>query len=212
MDLAQPLKTVTPTLDAAVLQVLTATTGWTTGGQVHRRGATGSPDGVRRVLGRLVQQGIVLAEPHPHATLYLFNRDHVCAPAIAAMVRVRAEIVERIMGALGRWGEAPVHASLFGSFARGEAGEDSDIDMLVVRADAPVVDPDGVEQSRWEEQLERLTANVQSWTGNQAHLVDITVADLARMVAGQDPLVTSWRVDHVDLVGVRMLNLLRRAS
>ena len=52
---------VTPTLDAAVLHARAATTARASGAQVHQMAGTGSPDGVRRVLARLVAQGIVLA-------------------------------------------------------------------------------------------------------------------------------------------------------
>ena len=85
MDLAMPLAVVTPTLDAAVLHALAATTARASGAQVHRMAGTGSPDGVRKVLTRLVAQGIVLADEYPNATLYLLNRDHVAAEAIVAL-------------------------------------------------------------------------------------------------------------------------------
>jgi hypothetical protein len=38
MDLSNPLAVVTPTLDAAVLQALAATTGWATGAHVQSNG------------------------------------------------------------------------------------------------------------------------------------------------------------------------------
>jgi len=130
MDLAMPLAVVTPTLDAAVLHALADTTARASGAQVHRMAGTGSPDGVRRVLTRLVAQGIVLAEEHPNATLYLLNRDHVAADAIVALTRLRSTIIDRITDAVSHWSPEPVHASLFGSFARGEATTNSDIDIL----------------------------------------------------------------------------------
>jgi hypothetical protein len=43
-----------------------------------------SDEGVRRGLARLVDQGVVLADQHPHATLYLLNRNHVAANAIVS--------------------------------------------------------------------------------------------------------------------------------
>src|SRR5659263_494402 len=134
-----PLAVVTPTLDAAVLAALAATTARTSGAQVHRMAAAGSPDGVRRVLARLVDQGIVLAEEHPSATFYLLNREHVAAEAILALTRVRTTIIERITDALSVWSPAPVHASLFGSFARAEATSTSDIDILAAIAAADAI-------------------------------------------------------------------------
>ena len=207
MDLAMPLAVVTPTLDAAVLHALAATTARASGAQVHRMAGTGSPDGVRRVLTRLVAQGIVLAEEHPNATLYLLNRDHVGADAIVALTRLRTIIIDRITDALSTWSPAPVHASLFGSFARGEATATSDIDILVV------IDPAGAaDQDARAAQIDRLAADVLRWTGNLGHIVDPSPDILAAMVAGDDPLVASWRAEHINLMGIRLLDLLRSVS
>jgi predicted nucleotidyltransferase len=202
MDLSNPLAVVTPTLDAAVLQALAATTGWATGAHVHRLAGTGSDDGVRRVLARLADQGIVLADQHSHATLYLLNRDHVAADAIVSLTRLRAVIIDRIKGALESWSPVPVHASLFGSFARGEATADSDIDLLVITD--PKVNPD-----KTTEAVDRLAADIRKWTGNSVQIIDRNPDELAAMIATADPLVASWRADHIDLMGARLLDLLR---
>lgn len=207
MDLSNPLRIVTPTLDASVLQVLTATTGWTTGGEVHRRSGRGSRDGVRRVLLRLVDQGIVLAQEERYATLFLLNRDHVGADAIIALTRLRQEIVTRIQSAIAAWPRAPLNASLFGSFARGEAGAQSDIDVLVV-GPVDVVTHEG----EWADQIDSLRLSIESWTGNSAHIVTPSRQVLREMVAAEDPLVGSLRADHIHLCGSNLLELLRHAS
>ena len=207
MDLAMPLAVVTPTLDAAVLHALAATTTRASGAQVHRMAGTGSPDGVRRVLTRLVAQGIVLAEEHPNATLYLLNRDHVAADAIVALTRLRTAIIDRITNALSCWSPEPLHASLFGSFARGEATTTSDIDILVVTAPSGAADQDARAA-----QIDQLSADVLRWTGNRGHIVDPTPDTLAAMIAADDPLLVSWRADHIHLMGTRLLDLLRNAS
>lgn len=207
MDLSRPLAVVTPTLDAAVLQALAATTSWVSGLQVHRLGGAGSPDGVRKVLARLVRQGIVLASEHPHATLYALNRDHVAAQSIVSLTLLRGVVVERISAAFGAAPVPVLHASLFGSFARGEATVDSDIDVLVV-LDVPDRAPDDGRAAF----LDELAVDVRRWTGNRAQIVDLRPPVLAEMVAAGDPLVDSWRADHVHLAGIRLLDLLRRLS
>ena len=207
MDLAMPLAVVTPTLDAAVLNALAATTARTSGAQVHRMAGRGSPDGVRRVLTRLVGQGIVLAEEHPSATFYLLNREHVAADAIIALTRLRTTIIDRITEALSGWSPEPMHASLFGSFARGEATATSDIDILVVSGPAGAADQDARAA-----QTDQLAADVLRWTGNLGHIVDPTPDILAAMVAGDDPLVASWRTEHINLMGTRLLDLLRSVA
>lgn len=206
MDLSRPLAVVTPTLDAAVLHALAATTAWASGAQVHRLAGAGSSDGVRKVLARLVEQGIVLADEHPHATLYVLNRDHVAAGPIVALTRLRADIVDRIAAAVTDWQPPVVHASLFGSFARGEAATASDIDVLLIRSPAAAGDI----ESRTV-QLDRLAADIRLWTGNRAQIIAITLETLTGMITDNDPLVESWRADHVHLAGARLLDLLREA-
>lgn len=210
MDLSNPLAVVTPTLDAAVLLALTATTGLSTGAHVHRMSGVGSPDGVRKVLARLVRQGIVLAEAHGNATLYRLNRDHVAAAPILALTRLRTQILDNIINSIGSWRIPPIHASLFGSFARGDADAASDIDILLV-SDPRAIDQEapGAQAEAWLAQVDRLAGDVHRWTGNDSQVVDVTRNRLSSMVENRDPLVDSWRVDHVHLAGQRLLDLLR---
>jgi hypothetical protein len=56
-----------------------------------------------------------------------------------------------------------------------------------------------------------LAKDVYRWTGNRAHLVTAPLDVVAGMVAARDPLVESWRADHVHLAGARLLDVLRRA-
>ena len=152
---------------------------------------------------RLAAQGIVLAEEHPNATRYLLNRDHVAADAIVALTRLRTTIIDRIINALSIWSPEPMHASLFGSFARGEATTTSDIDLLVVLT---------ADQEARAAQIDQLAADILRWTGNRGHIVDPTPDILAAMIAAEDPLLVSWRTDHIHLMGTRLLDLLRSVS
>jgi hypothetical protein len=206
VDLSQPLATVAPTLDAAVLQVLAATTAECTAAEVHRRMGHGSDEGVRKVLTRLVGQGGVLALAPGRYPLYRLNRDHVAAPHIEALTRVRDEIISRIGAEVASWSIEPVHAGLFGSFARGDADSDSDIDVLLVRPDA-LTDAD---TDIWLEQIDRLDLGIRVWTGNDAQVIDVPAASLGQMARDGDPLVDSLRAEDLLLHGARLLDLLRR--
>src|SRR5918998_1703819 len=160
MDHTNPLSVVTPTLDGPILLALSGTTGSFTGRQVHRMTDRGSADGVRKALARLVDQGIVLTDQHPHATLYRLNRDHVAAEPILQLTRIRTTVVDRVREQINGWAIPPLHASIFGSFARNDANSTSDIDILVVPAEST----GGTEQ--WFEQVDRLARQVRLWTGN----------------------------------------------
>lgn len=206
MDLSFPLASVAPTLDAGVLQVLAATTAGCTAAEVHRRLGRGSDEGVRKVLARLVRQGVVLVETPARYPIYHLNREHLAVPHIEALTRVRGELFERIREEVATWEVEPIHAGLFGSFARGTADSDSDIDVLLVRP-AALAD---LEEAAWVEQLGRLDHQIRAWTGNAAQIIDLTPVTLGQMARENDPLVDSWRADDIPVHGERILDLLRR--
>ena len=206
MDLSFPLATVAPTLDAGVLHVLAATTAGCTAAEVHRRLGHGSDEGVRKVLARLVRQGVVLVETPARYPVYRLNRDHVAVPYIEALTRVRDEIFNNIRMEVAGWEVEPRHAGLFGSFARGTADADSDIDVLLVRPDAPAE----FDEDTWLEQIDRLDRRIRAWTGNAAQIIDLAPATLGQMARDADPLVDSWRAEDIQVHGERFLDLLRR--
>ncbi len=206
MDLSFPLATIAPTLDAGVLQVLAATTAACTAAEVHRRLGRGSDEGVRRVLTRLVTQGVVLVESPTRYPVYRLNRDHLAVPHIERLTRVRGELLDRIGSEVGGWAVEPIHAGMFGSFARGSADADSDIDVLLVRPETLGQVDEGI----WLEQLDRLERRIRAWTGNAAQIIDLTPDTLGLLARGADPLVESWRADDLYVHGERLVDLLRR--
>lgn len=206
MHLSLPLASAVPELSAHVLQALLATTGWATGASIHRQAGHGSENGVRAVLAGLVEQGLVLAEPAGRATLYTINQGHVLYAPLVAMSQARAAILERIAGEIETWREGvpALHGSVFGSFARGEAGVDSDIDVLVV------IEPGrNLADARWVEQTAALGRHIHAWTGNRGEVMDLDEDGLRNLAATGDPLVDSWRADAVHLSGQPLLHLLR---
>ena len=119
---------------------------------------------------------------------------------------MRSELFDRIREEVASWGVEPIHAGLFGSFARATAGSDSDIDVLLVRP-ATLTDS---EEGTWLEQLSRLDHRIRAWTGNAAQIIDLTPATLGKMARESDSLVDSWRADDILMHGERVLELLRR--
>lgn len=202
MNLAHPLRSIVPTLDGPVLEVLAGTTRQLSGHQVAVLARTGSPRGVRLVLARLVAHGIVVAEQHPGATLYAANRKHLAWPAIEALIGIRGDLLDQIRARMLGWQVAPVHASVFGSASRGEADEESDLDLLLVR-------PDGSDRDEWERQMDDLRDWVMDSTGNRCQTFDLDVSRFAAHVAARDALVDAWRRDGIHLTGVSIEALVR---
>lgn len=173
MDFQRPLSVVTPTLDGDVLSVLAGAEEEFTGRRIHRMLGRASEPGVRKAADRLVDQGIVLRRRAGRANLYQLNRAHLAAPDVEALASLRVQLIGRLRGAIAGWKCPASFVLLYGSVARGEAGPTSDLDLLVVRAEAT-----REEAPAWREQISDLEERATSWTGNDARVVEFGVADL----------------------------------
>src|ERR1700722_14408813 len=100
MNLSQPSDCVVPTLDGPVLMVLARLTAPVTGRQVHQLAGTGSESGVRKVLARLVGQGIVRVNEAGSALLYHANREHVAWPAVEKLAGLWVDFLDGIRAEL----------------------------------------------------------------------------------------------------------------
>ncbi|MGH9185278.1 MAG: hypothetical protein ACRD0U_05630, partial [Acidimicrobiales bacterium] len=89
MNVSNPIWSVIPSLDGAVLSALAGTAAPLNLSAVHKLAGRGSLSGVRRVLIRLVGTGIVLDVPGG----YVLNRDHVAATAIESLANLWGEVL-----------------------------------------------------------------------------------------------------------------------
>src|SRR5438105_15708214 len=137
MNLSDPTRAVTPTLDGTVLAVLAAAGQPLTVGQVAQQAARGSEIGIRRSLARLVEQGIVRATLMGRNQVHELNRDHVAADAAVTLAGLRTELWRRFREELAGWRPRPLYAAVFGSAARGDGNEASDVDLLLVHPPFP---------------------------------------------------------------------------
>jgi len=198
MDFGDPTRSVTPTLDGPVLAVLARSGRPLTVGEVAAQAARGSEIGVRRCLGRLVDQGIVQAMEMGRNRVHQLNRDHVAASVADVLANLRVELWRRMRDEIAKWRPAPLYACVFGSAARGDGDVDSDVDLLLVHPPMPG-DPntsrrraslDSVaalpftptpatpaEAMYWPNQVDALCSHVQAWTGNVLQVVDLSVAE-----------------------------------
>jgi predicted nucleotidyltransferase len=202
MDVSRPYGIISHPLDGAVLHVLTGTTRGMSGRRVAE--LTGNAqEGVRKALRRLVDTGIVEQEEAGNAILYRFNRRHLAAPAIEQLTDLRRALLTRLTETFRSWTPPPLHASVFGSAARGDGDSSSDIDLFVVR-------PSSVEgdDRAWQEQIERLPDDVRDWTGNRANVVEIPESALAALRRRRPAVVGSLEADALTLVGPEVSALL----
>ena len=195
MQLAHPLKLVTPTVDGDVLAVLAGADVEFTPPQVADLLDEWSVEGVRRCLRRLVEQGIVLNRPAGKGWLYRLNREHLAAPPIIALATLRTTFIDRLRADLEGWATPCVYAAMFGSAARGNMRPDSDIDVLIVR---PAVDPD---DDTWRGQLDALTQRATGWTGNDTRVLEFSDDDVKSALAAGERVLVDIARDGVRLAG-----------
>jgi DNA-binding transcriptional ArsR family regulator len=159
---------------------------------------------VRVVLDRLVEHGLVRTEPAGRSLLCSLNREHLAAGPIIALVTLRSTLIRFLQTELAAWPIAPIHASVFGSFARHDGDTASDIDVLVVRGDRVAAD-DPV----WERSLSDARGKVRTVTGNPLSIVELSVSELRAALSAEEPIATAWRADAVHLIGQQYETLAR---
>ena len=193
MDVGRPMTALVPSLDGPVLQALARTSRPVTGREMHRLAGAGSESGVRLVLTRLVEHGLVNASQAGRATLYVANREHVAWPLVEGLVNLRREFFGRLRQLAASWPLVPVTVAVFGSAARGDGDVDSDIDVLVVRAAG--------DDTAWDSQLGDLRERIAAWTGNACQVYELTEDELAEHIAVREPIVDEWRRDAAVVFG-----------
>ncbi len=158
---------------------------------------------MRLVLHRLVAQGLVTAREAGSASLFVLNREHVAAGIVEDLLRLRAELIERIRGEVEGWSSRPVHVSVFGSAARADGHMESDIDLLIVRPEDLVED-----DPQWREQLHRLAERIERWSGNHASLHEVSPKGLKAALRRGEPVIASLRDTSIVLAGPEIAALL----
>jgi predicted nucleotidyltransferase len=187
MHVGRPLLSVTGGLEGSVLEALAGVVGPLSLNDIHRRAGNASKSGVRKALLRLETGGTV------ERVLggYQLNREHLAAPPIIELALLRQRLFERLAHEIRSWRPPVALAGVFGSTARGDGDEASDIDLLVV---GKQVAPDA---------LGRLCASVERWTGNVCRAVVLRPAELSATRRQNPELFEAWRNDLVVLVGER---------
>lgn len=203
MDIARPYTAICPTLDSEVLSVLAGTSRPLTGREVSRLVGRQSHSGVREVLNRLSEHGLVDRQEAGRALLFTLNREHLAAPAVTVLAGMHAELVRRLRHTIDGWNAVPVHASIFGSAARGDGDTQSDIDLLIVRP-KNIADDDSV----WREQLDGLARSVRRWTGNHAAIAEIAEVEIPWLREEEPPIVAELKDNAVLLFGPNISALL----
>ncbi|HVW80258.1 MAG TPA: nucleotidyltransferase domain-containing protein [Mycobacteriales bacterium] len=231
MDVSDPTRAVTPTLDGPVLAVLAASGRPLTVGQVAQQAARGSEIGIRRSLARLVEQGIVRATLMGRNQVHELNRDHVAAEVAVLLSDLRNRLWENFRSEFTNWKVQPLFASVFGSVARGDGDDASDIDLFIVHPPFPgepkpprltstiksqFADALGAfavaaeidsAAAQWEQQLDALRDKAERWTGNSLQVVDLSFHEWRHPAEAHLALLQEIQRDGIELHRIRAMSI-----
>jgi predicted nucleotidyltransferase len=230
MDLSDPTRAVIATLDGSVLAVLATAGKPLTVGQVAQEAVRGSEIGIRRSLGRLVEQGIVRATLMGRNQVHELNRDHIAATVAETLAGLRNELWRRLREELMGWQPKPLYSSVFGSAARRDGDERSDIDLLLVHPPVPgekparltprarsqladvlgsalLSSPDPGAQQQWEGQVDHVRELVERWTGNSLQVVDLSLYEWLQPAKPHQSLLAEIQRDGLELTKARGLSI-----
>lgn len=194
MQTQVPLALITPTLDGYVLGVLARADAKMTVGTIQSALRNRSYGGIRKVLDRLVDQGIVSFEKVGNIGSYSLNREHMAASLIIQLIRLPQELLSRIGRELEQWDPVPSYAAVFGSAINGTMRVDSDIDLFVVSAGR--IDPQG-----WETHRHALALKVTAWTGNDCRILHMTEEEVWNGATTERVLADIASTPHGTVVG-----------
>lgn len=184
MFFGQPFGGVVPGVRGAVLATLLRTGAPVTGRQLHAMIKDDySLSTVQEELRVLRQLGLITTETVGRAGLHRVNEDHVSVPHLRGLLDPISALIDTVRTSVDSSAKSVI---LFGSVARGEATDTSDIDLVVV---AP---------ADWAGRLD-LQDSVRSRLGNSCDVLVLTPDDFA---GTREPVVGEIIRDGIALIGV----------
>jgi len=206
VDFVRAIEAIVPGAQGRVLAVLAETTAELNLRTIAQLAGVSQAQ-ASRVLPGLVELGVVERREVPPASLFRLIPEHVASRALLALARSTDTVLDEIGRLAASLPHPPVSVIVFGSFARREAGPDSDIDITIVRP----VDLDEDDEG-WVTSLERWRRDVRRLTGNPVEVLEVSTDEAAAKVAGPSQLWAEIRRDGRVVHGLGLENLRRPRS
>lgn len=206
MDYQRPVEALIPGVQGRVLGVL-ARTGTDLTMRTVADLAGVSPQQASVVIGKLVDLGIVERRDVPPASLVRLAADNVAAQTVLSIANLREDVLSRLVQLASAIVPTPASLTVFGSFARVEAGPDSDIDVLAVRPAGMPTDTDD-----WTDSLGRWAHQATVAAGNPVNVIEAAAEELPALLRRSGPSV--WKdaaKDGILLTGVALADLVKAA-
>lgn len=193
MNLSRPLEDLLSKNSAMVIRRMAMVSGELTGRRVAYLSGV-PPVSAARVLSALVEVGLVQSRYLGQSRVYQLNRDHALWAGLDMLLNSASRVEAKITELCESFAPRTTTIAIFGSFARGDAGPQSDIDIVLVSKDEADTD------QRFD-LTDALSAQLSTMTGNTVDIIDIVDADLEGLVLSDDALVASWYADARTLHG-----------
>lgn len=191
-----------PRATAAVFRVLAGADTSFSIRELARIAGISAPRAVE-IVNHASERGLILVELAGRSRMCRLNRDHLAADAVIELVTIRERVLGAIEHEIASWRIAPLHASLFGSAARGDGNSQSDLDLLLIR-------PKGEPEKEWEEQKYTSGVSLRAKIGNHVSWFDISITELKRAMRSSEPIIAEWKKDGICLLGVQLSDVLRQ--
>jgi len=198
VDFVHPVQAVIPGAQGRVLAVLANTSAELSLSTLARL-ADVSVAQVSRLMPRLVELGLVERREVPPSSLFRLVREHVATQAVLELAGVRSTALRQLREAASTITPEPLSVVVFGSFARGEADSESDIDVVIVRAET-----DDGDDKRWSDSLESWRRRARGITGSNIEVLETSAREAAGKLRGRSDLWRDIRRDGVIIYGAEL--------
>jgi hypothetical protein len=198
MDFVHPVEAVIPGVQGRVLAVLVDTTAELSLRTLARLAGV-SVAQASRVLPGLVDLGLVERREVPPSSQFRLVRSNVGARAVIDLARSRTSVLEAMGAGAAALPSPPASMIVFGSFARGAAGRESDVDVVVVRPDEISEDDED-----WSASIESWRNEATATAGNTVQILDVSASEAKSRLRSDKQL---WRDIHRDGVVIHGLTI-----
>src|SRR3954453_13808994 len=189
MDFVHPIAAGIPGAQGRILAVLAETTAKLNLRTLAPRSGV-SVAQASRVLPGLVELGLVERREVPPSSQFRLVRSNVGARAVIDLARSRNSVLETIGVGAAALPIPPASVIVFGSFARGGAGRESDVDVVVVRPDEISEDDEA-----WSASIEIWRNESTATAGNTVQILEVSASEAQSRLRSNKQL---WRDIHRD--------------
>lgn len=156
------------------------------------------------LIAQLHDLGLVDRREIGRTTMVALARDNAVGELLDRLSHLHSVVMDRLRLLATELEPAPLALVVFGSFARGEATSDSDIDILAVRRDD--ADPEA-----WTDAISAFATGARRLTGNPVRILDYDLDELSRRASPRARTGKAFwealRRDSVVLAGVSIDHL-----